>query len=65
MKLSASELRTSEKLIERARDALSSISLEEVVTTLHRRFSYRWEWDAFKQRLADSERELIGTKDKP
>lgn len=65
IKLSASELKISEKLITRARDALSSISLDEIVTTLHQRFTYQWEWDAFKQRLEDSEKELIGTKDRP
>lgn len=64
-KLSASELKTSEKLITRARDALHSITLEEIVTALHRRFPYQWEWDAFKERLAASEKESIGTKDKP
>jgi len=55
----------SERLIKRVRDALSSVSLEEIVVALHQRFSYRWEWDAFKARLKASESEPIGTKDKP
>ncbi len=61
----ARERETSEKLIGRARDTLSSISLEEIVTALHYRFTYKWEWDAFKERLAASEKEPVGTKDTP
>ena len=53
------------KLIKRATDALSSIGLEEIVIALHRRFTFQWEWAAFKGRLAASEKEPIGTKDKP
>lgn len=64
-KTTAHGRKVSEKLITRARDALSSISLEEIVIALHRRFTYQWEWDAFKGRLSASEREPIGTKDKP
>ena len=56
---------TDQKLIKRATDALSSIGLEEIVIALHRRFTFRWEWDAFKGRLAASEKEPIGTKDRP
>jgi hypothetical protein len=59
------ERKSADRLIERARDALSSIALEEIVVALHRRFTYQWEWNAFKERLAASEKELIGTKDRP
>lgn len=59
------EQRTSEKLIQRARDAIAAIALEEVVVALHRRFECQWQWDAFKKRLAESEKEPANVKVRP